>query len=78
MTLRAGLIALILAPFTAVFLRAAWLEYRRWRIHGPATGNNRASFPIDPDAPSAVYDETDLDAGTPTHAHPNHYEQDGA
>lgn len=68
--------AALLAPFTAVFLRAGWLEFRRWRRYGPATDNNRAAFPIDPDAPNAVYDAKDLDARTPTHAHPNHFEED--
>ncbi|WP_121061707.1 hypothetical protein [Chachezhania antarctica] len=44
------IVILLLLPFAAIFLRAAWLELRRWYLFGPA-GNNRARFPIDASAP---------------------------
>ena len=42
---------LLLAPFIVIFLWAAWLEIRRWWLYGPS-GNKRADFPIDENAPS--------------------------
>ncbi|MGR3805534.1 hypothetical protein [Marinibacterium profundimaris] len=45
------IVIVLLLPFVAVFLRAAWLEYRRWRIHG-ASNNLRSRYPIDTTAPS--------------------------
>jgi len=42
---------LLLAPFIVIFLWAAWLEIRRWWLYGPS-GNNRADFPINENAPS--------------------------
>ncbi|WP_101068087.1 hypothetical protein [Roseovarius salinarum] len=51
----------VLTPFILVFLWAAWLEFRRWWIYGPAK-NKRAAFPIDPTAPS--YDLPEPDTST--------------
>lgn len=44
-------VMLLLLPFVLVFMRAAWLEFRRWYLYGPAE-NNRARFAIDESAPS--------------------------
>lgn len=53
------LIAMVLLlPFLAIFLRAAWLEYRRWRRYGPS-GNDRSRFPIDTSAPSYEHGKDD-------------------
>lgn len=44
-------IGLLLLPFVYVFVRAAYLEIRRYIRYGPAM-NNRAAFPMDEEAPS--------------------------
>lgn len=51
MTAEALLIAVILLPFVAIFVRAAYLEIRRYVKYGPSQ-NRRSAFPIDEDAPS--------------------------
>ncbi|SFP55202.1 hypothetical protein [Tranquillimonas alkanivorans] len=61
------LIILILLPFVVIFARAMYLEVRRYLKYG-ASQNNRASFPIDENAPSyqpppeEAEEDTDPDA----------------
>jgi monothiol glutaredoxin len=42
---------IIISPFIVIFVWAAWLEFDRYRRHGP-TDYNRSMFEIDEDAPS--------------------------
>ncbi|MFC3616321.1 hypothetical protein ACFORG_21470 [Lutimaribacter marinistellae] len=44
------LLALLMLPFLLIFLRATWLELRRWYLYGPSR-NNRAMFDFDESAP---------------------------
>jgi len=45
------LVIVVLLPFIAIFLWAAWVEIRRWWLYGPSL-NRRGDFPIDESAPS--------------------------
>ncbi|RKT34519.1 hypothetical protein BXY70_0537 [Roseovarius halotolerans] len=53
-------IIIALIPFVLIFLRAAWLEYRRWKVHGPSE-NKRSAYDIDEDAPSYTPPESETE-----------------
>jgi len=56
-------IIIALIPFVLIFLRAGWLEYRRWMVHG-RSDNKRSAYDIDEDAPSYTPPETDSETET--------------